>query len=291
MPLPEGVKFHVGEVLRLKKALDDAFFEGLQTWRHEVLVDDTFDNVLSRVQHVFKITESSMLPARESLMPYWGREITNQLLDILAWRFAGGAKRLRNGMPLKAEFDKREHPTWVPLWIEDCELDSLREKGLYLLTEMRVCSGEFAGLTFTQSMLYGQMTNHFAKLIGFCKWKNICHRELVQCIMLGLLDLRDPRHIQITEVDATPSVISHNQKLRRERNKPCIRSLKVLCHHCISGYTGMVHCPRACRKEGLVIKACWKCGKDEGFRQSAGEKSVCEACRLKKTWAKLKLRR
>lgn len=292
MPLPEGINFKVGSILTRRKRLIEMNMRFLAKLDDAQFINDTFDSYVNMAVSTLKIKDEDVVIAlRESLMSHYGSQISNELLNRLTWKLAGGEKYIKARKVLSSTFLslKDQKPKWTPLFIEDIDLDEDVKNGVFVRVCFIVCGGEFAGLQFVQKMPYKLMTFIFSKSIGFPKWKGVHFKELTQCIMIGLLSAGDK--VVVNEVDATPSVIAWNKKLRKNRLKPCVNNFTVMCYDCVRGYEGKIMvCPRACRQWALVVRSCYNCGEEKAlFRFNTNYREVCEACRLKHVRQRLKL--
>lgn len=287
--LPDNVVFKLGPVLVEQRKLYHAGILMLSGGQSASFTDALFEAYYRMIRGRQDLIHDAQQQAlRDSLTPYYGRDVSVDLFRDLAWRFAGTKRLLEQGKALAPALFVGPQRAWVPLFIEDCELDTMSSFPR-LKVEFRVCAGKYAGFQFTHSMSHFQLVRVFAKSLGFPKWKRANYRELVRCGLLAVLRCDDYGNVIIDEVDATPSLVSRNAKIRCERRRSCLLNEKSACHRCWRGYSGNEACKHACRRLSLIPRHCWKCDRDSWFRPQASETAVCEYCRLRAVQSQLVL--
>ena len=273
--MPEGVKVPVGFIRRYWRQLQDAYVDFYGTV-DETLEKKSFDRLVTITADVLNLGEPAV---REALIPYYGRVVTPDMLNLMAFKMAGGRTRLVDSKTLSSQI-KGTGQVWLAVFIADCDLVMYAVGEPKLHVTLIVASGEFAGVQFEVRVSLKYWSQVFPSVVGFPRWSTPNEREMVQMYFMGLFDVTDLGRIQLLDTGATSNMEATNNKIRSKRNAPCVEGYKSLCHHCWLGYSGKNKCSRACRAKTLVKSFCRKCGENSFFTPGT-EHRDCVSCASK----------
>lgn len=271
--MPNGIKVPVGFIRRYWRLLSDAYVNYYGTVE-EKLEGKSFDGLVSITAGILKIDEA---PVREALVPYYGQIVTQDMLDLLAFKMAGGRTRMIEGKQLSTKLTNAKPLIWLAVLVADCELVPRAGQNPKIHATLIVSSGEYAGVRFEIQVPFTYWVKIFPSVVGFPKWSTPNEREMVQMYFMGQFDLRDLNRITLLETGSTPNMEATNRKLRAKRNLDCVESFTQLCHHCSLGYSGRNMCSRACRPKTLVSGKCSRCG-NIGLFTPGKEHLSCTVC-------------
>ena len=277
-----GLLGRLGDTLDLPQSYEDT------TGGDVHAVSDRNTGKSQLVDHYNKGNRShdELIPFRQLLAGYDGREMTIGTLWDILWRLVAGRDEMLKGETLAPALPAAGQPEdfWEGLFVESCGYAPPTLKGkLQLALRFRIMGGRYGGLRFDQNITYFMVVRKIAKEIGFPKYKRTHYNELVKCVFIGhvLLEKRGDRLVpRVDEYHVTDSVKRINTGVRKKRSQPCnYQGYTWPCYQCSRGYleAGLVRCEKAVRPYALVRKPCLQCQRESFFDLDSGSK-VCVSC-------------
>jgi len=221
--------------------------------------------------------------AYESVRYLSGQELTASEADMLAWRLAGNAGRLKQGTSVPPWSVQRTQE-WVPLLIERLVKGRNSRNVMGYMGEFRVLAGTPAGMLIRHFWKH-TAAGVVARRIGFTlrngRYPFTNSAAMVGLRMLGHLDpLRSRDTPSFFEVTCSPSMVAWNRKnvlklrLRVDRTR-CPRNYTHACWQCAIGYE---ECEAGTHRLNYQVGACGQCGEGHTAFDPEDPSDVCVAC-------------
>ena len=254
---------------------------------NRTLDGDMFTELVTVCRRELKLKKSCELALRETLMPFAGRELTEQVSETIALKLAGGYHLLRERravLPYKGV----PEPTWAPVEITSVRFGRVSRRGTHLLADVAVTimAGAGVGHLLKQEMPMRFVTTLFASWLGWPKFdRRPNHAELVKMWFMALLAPGKKGDV-LKQTECVPHQLKYNKTLRLARAKPCLRGLRMNCHLCPVGY---VLCERGTHRCSWITKPCPRCKQSALFDPEEANQRVCLTCRTTKArqhWAR-----
>lgn len=280
--LPKTFRPLFGVLRKRLRLVEERFDRNIQ---EETLAGPLFERVVDCFGDLLALPGGpARANLRDALASFYGKTITASIRRSIIWRVAAGFDRLQECERLAAGFETVVEEVWTGLTIEDVRFAPLMDGGKahYNLT-FRIHSGLFAGLTFVDKISTKWVKFKLAREIGFPKWKPFHPQQLCGCVLIGLIDLEDPKRPRLTSFEAPSSVRSYNSKFRKQQKAPCIRDFPWACHECPIGNTfapaGEVPCHRAHHSHTYIRRQCQRCENPQSyFDPEGGSQYICLTC-------------
>ena len=145
-----------------------------------------------------------------------GRMIDNGFVEELSLRLVEWIPRFQNAEYFEAWDQCKD--LWALVYVLDIER-VLTKEGRHYVCRFQAIGGLAAGTSWDTRMSGGQI-QHLLREIGFPKYSKYPDHEVGGMYMVAYLR-PDSRRINIGEVTATSSVLTHNKKLFKQRQDIC----------------------------------------------------------------------
>ena len=226
-----------------------------------------------------RVFPSEPNPVHAALSMYYGKTITEELVNDMLWRLAAGEGHMSSGYQLENDFVPAA-PSWVILQLIEMVHEKASANGNAKLRLMfRILGGPFSGLKFSQVMPFKYVRSRFANGIGYPKFKPVPPFSLVQSLLAGLLQLAKGAAC-LGEVAATGQTAKFNRALIKKR-KDCPSGYSWPCHSCKKGYLGEESCDKATHPFTYIQRPCERCRKrgiDRSWFDPRSAGKVCLEC-------------
>lgn len=286
--LPKTFKPLFGILRKRLRLVEERFDRNIQCeWP---LADQLFERTVDCFGDLLKLPGGpDRNNLRNALSCFYGKTITASLRRSIIWRIAAGFERLQDRERLANGFEQVVEETWTGMTIEDVRFAPLVDggKARYNIT-FRIHSGLFSGLAFVDKISTKWVKFKLAREIGFPKWKPFNTQQLCGCVLVGSLNLEDPKRPKLASFEAPSSVRSYNGRFRKQQKAACIRDFPWACHECPIGNTfapaGEVTCHRAHHSYTYVRKPCQRCGNEQSYFDPDGSSQYsCLTCQSRES--------
>lgn len=265
------------------------------------LVGADFERFVDTLQAVMPGGKSiKRATLRDSLLPFIGARLTEDLTRTIAWRLAGNMKRLRSGIAVKP-WRRQTFDEWVPVQIVGTQIHKTRYGKIGTKLEMRILAGTSA-TEFTSAFWTRQFSRYIGQDLGFSKpygdtpFTN--DAELTNFrLLIKVSAEKSKTHPVPEQFKPFASGVAWNKQLLlwRTRSHGCGHHCpknypeSVKCYQCEVGYVSRkqpvpggkpidtVACKAATHRIEYDIKDCPKCNKRAYFDLDKSN-SICVSC-------------
>jgi len=219
-------------------------------------------------------------PMQNALNMFHGLRLDRDLLADIAWRAAAGYKRIKQQLPLEDMFTPVETRE-VALLVENVWPGRPSASGKpQLKLQLRVASGLFGGLSFSQMMPSVYVLRVLAKRMGLPQYKRALPREIVGMFFLATLSTENGRP-RVLEARLTDGLKRYNKELHAFRAEPCTWGYKWACRSCPAGSNERIdNCSRAPHPRAYVDKTCPRCKRRQWY-DPQHESAICLRCEFR----------
>lgn len=249
------------------------------------------------VYHDFVETVHNVLPdgidvttVSKSLIDLLGKELSEELLQPVAWRLAGNVRRLRDGIPATV-WTRQQVDEWVPLLVKEVKLTHSRlgKPEAELITKAVAGSPASMPISLTWSRKFCHARSRH---VGFTPgWGKLPYRhpyEFVGLRLTGMVSAEESNgHPVVSKVldDEPSSVVNYNRRIisarlrRPESGFTCPKEYEHPCHLCPIGYDD---CPVGTHPNTFVMRYCTTC-KQDNWSDPGRRGKVCVDCAARPT--------
>ena len=277
--------YDLGRVLARKRRIEDAQMG--EMFYDQFLDKELFDRLVLLARRTLRLTSACDIAIRESLLGFFGKELTHSLSEQIATILAGGYAQLKEGTSIreflgvpKNKDGKRE--MWVPVEITELRYAFRRGSTQFVSMSAMAAAGPPVGTVFQQDMPRKYVTQILSRELAWGMYEPMPeHGELVRMQFYAqLVPDTKKKGTRIEQAICRPNQRTHNKDLRKRRASSCPRSYKWQCHVCPIGYSV---CASATHRYTWIKKDCPKCKKESIYdpAEAAVECLVCSARRAK----------